>query len=51
MIESDRFTITEHLVDVAHIRKKGSGEEIIINVRYIDELIHLLQTFLQERGE
>ena len=51
MIESERFTITERLADVVHIKKKGSGEEIIINVRHIDELIHLLEVFLQERGE
>ena len=50
-VESERFTIQEHLVDVAHIKKKGSGEEIIIHVRHIDELIHLLEVFLQERGE
>ena len=48
-MESDRFTIQEHLVDVAHIKKKGSVEELVIHVRYIDELIHLLQTFQQER--
>ena len=48
-MESDRFTITERLVDVAHIQKKGSGEQIIINVRHIDELIHLLEVYLQEK--
>ena len=51
MIESERFTIKERLADVAHIQKKGSGEELVIHVRYIDELIHLLEVFLQERGE
>ena len=51
-VESDRFTIKERLADVAHIQKRGSpGEEIIIHVRHIDELIHLLEVFLQERGE
>ena len=51
MIESDRFTIQDHLVDVAHIKKKGSGEQIIINVRHIDELIRLLETYIQERDK
>jgi hypothetical protein len=49
VIESGRFSIHESLVDVAHIKKRGSGEELVIHVRYIDELIHLLEVFQQER--